>query len=341
MKRIFCLHKWSQHTNALMLRVEHVSFAYDKTPVLEDISFNVAKGEHVAVMGESGCGKSTLLKIIYGLLHLRVGEIYWGKKQVKGPRSNLVPGETYMKYLSQDFDLMAFTTVTENISKFLSVFYPKELKERTQELLEMIEMKEYAKTKVKNLSVGQQQRVALARVLAQKPELLLLDEPFSHIDNFRKNSLRRNLFDYLKKQGITCITATHDHNDVLPFADRILVLKDDHIIADEAIVALYKNPKDLYIASLFGEANKIPINIIKSYADTKRRIIVYAHEFKISENSGLPVIVKNSYPMGSHYLIKSVSEGQNIYFNSDKALEVDTEIYLNVSIETINQRLNQ
>jgi ABC-type Fe3+/spermidine/putrescine transport system ATPase subunit len=324
-----------------MLRTEDVSFTYDTTPVLEDVNFGLAKGEHIAVMGESGCGKSTLLKLIYGLLTVDEGEIYWGNNEIKGPLYNLVPGESYMKYLSQDFDLMPFTTVAENIGEFLSVFYPEELKSRTSELLAMIEMPDYADVKVKHLSVGQQQRVALARVLAQKPELLLLDEPFSHIDNFRKNGLRRNLFNYLKNEEIACLTATHDHNDVLPFADRIIVLKDKHIVADEPIMQLYKNPKNLYVASLFGEANMIPINVVKTYADTKRRIIVYAHEFKVSHNSGLAVTVKTSYAMGSHFLVEGTSEGEKIYFHSKKALEKDSEVFLNVSIETINQRLSQ
>jgi len=97
-----------------MLHVDHVSFAYDKDPVLEDISLKVRQGEHVAIIGESGCGKSTLLKLIYGLLNIKVGEVYWGEKQVLGPEYNLVPGESYMKYLSQDFDLMPFTSVEEN-----------------------------------------------------------------------------------------------------------------------------------------------------------------------------------------------------------------------------------
>ncbi|MEQ9581043.1 MAG: ATP-binding cassette domain-containing protein [Arenibacter sp.] len=209
-----------------MLQVNSLSFAYDKKPVLTDINFKVDQGEHISIVGESGCGKSTLLKIIYGHIQPQQGEIFWGEKQVMGPDFNLVPGESYMKYLSQDFDLMPFTTVAENVSQFLSVFYPEELKARTTELLEMIDMVSFAKVKVKNLSGGQQQRVALARVLAQKPELLLLDEPFGHIDNFRKNQLRRNLFEYLKKEGISCITATHDHQDILPYANRIIVIKD-------------------------------------------------------------------------------------------------------------------
>jgi ABC-type Fe3+/spermidine/putrescine transport system ATPase subunit len=322
-----------------MLQADHVSFAYEEDLVLEDINLKVSKGEHVSVLGESGCGKSTLLKIIYGLLHISIGEVYWDENQIKGPHHSLVPGEPYMKYLSQDFDLMPYTTVSENISDYLSAFRPEELKSRTRELLEMIELSNHADTKVRNLSGGQQQRVALARVLAQEPEVLLLDEPFSHIDNFSKNSLRRNVFAYLKERGVTCITATHDHNDVLPFADRIVVLKDKHIIADEEARTLYERPKELYIASLFGEANKIPINIVKSYADTKRRIIVYAHEFKVSQNSGLEVVVKKSYLMGGYYLVEGMADDEKVYFNSDRQLEPESKVFLNVSLETLNKRL--
>jgi iron(III) transport system ATP-binding protein len=323
-----------------MLHADHVSFTYDKVPVLEDINLKVSKGEHVSIIGESGCGKSTLLKIIYGLLNVEVGEVYWDETQILGPNYNLVPGEPYMKYLSQDFDLMPFTRVEENVSEFLSVFEPEKLKERTMELLEMIEMTNFAKVKVKYLSGGQQQRVALARVLAERPEILLLDEPFSHIDNFRKNSLRRNLFGYLKNKGVTVITATHDHNDMLPFADNVVVLKDRRIIAKNTPKNLYEHPNDLYIASLFGEANKIPINIVKSYADTKRRIIVYAHEFRVSQNSGLEVVVKRSFYKGGHYMIEGIYEEQKIYFNNPIGLEPERKVFLNVSIETINQRLN-
>lgn len=322
-----------------MLQVDHVSFAYDKTLVLEDINLKVNKGEHVCIIGESGCGKSTLLKIIYGLLQVKTGEVYWNDSQVLGPQYNLVPGESYMKYLSQDFDLMPYTTVYENVSQYLSVLEPELLKERTTELLEMIEMTDFAHTKVRFLSGGQQQRVALARVLAQEPQVLLLDEPFSHIDNFRKNSMRRNLYAYLRKQNITVLTATHDHNDMLPFADRVIVLRDKGVLAKDSPENLYRNPKDLYIASLFGEANKIPINIVKSYADTKRKIIVYAHEFKVSAKSGLEATVKGSYYMGGHYLIVGLYEGQNVYFNHYQALEEGAAIFLNISIEVINQRM--
>lgn len=325
-----------------MLRVENVSFSYDKLQVLDTINLRIQRGEHIAIIGESGCGKSTLLKLIYGLMDIEHGAIFWEDEPILGPAYNLVPGPTFMKYLSQDFDLMPFITVSENISQYLSVFFPEELKERTQELLEMIELTEFAHKKVKTLSGGQQQRVALARVLAQKPEVLLLDEPFGHIDNFLKNSLRRNIFNYLKENRITTIVATHDVHDVLPFADRAVVLRDKEIIARARPMELYRNPKSLYVASLFGEASLISIDVLKTYANTKRKIIVYAHEFRVSPSSGLQVTVEKAYPMGSHYLTESVGpEEETIFFNADKLYPKGKEVFLNVAIETINQRIQE
>ncbi|MDO1512774.1 ABC transporter ATP-binding protein [Maribacter confluentis] len=325
-----------------MLRVENLSFSYDDLEVLSFIDIRIQRGEHVAIIGESGCGKSTLLKLIYGLMDLEHGEIFWEDEQILGPAYNLVPGAPFMKYLSQDFDLMPFITVAENISQYLSVFYPDELKQRTQELLELIELTDFANKKVKTLSGGQQQRVALARVLAQKPEVLLLDEPFGHIDNFLKNSLRRNIFNYLKENRITTIVATHDVHDVLPFADRAVVLSNKEVIARARPMELYRNPKSLYVASLFGEASMIAIDVLKTYANTKRKIIVYAHEFRVSPSSGLQVTVEKAYPMGSHYLTESKNEdGETVFFNAEQLLPKGKVVYLNVAIETINQRIQE
>lgn len=323
-----------------MLKVQVNSFGYQDKTILKDISFQVAPGEHVALMGESGSGKSTLLKIVYGLLHVEDGSIFWGNTEALGPNFNLVPGEPYMKYLAQDFDLMPFISVEENIGQFLSVFERDTHQERIDELLDLIEMKSFAKTKVKYLSGGQQQRVALARVLAQEPEILLLDEPFGHIDNFKRISLRRNLFLYLKKQGITVLTASHDPSDVLPFAERTLILQQGRVIADKNTQDLYKNPPDYYTASLFGQVNQIPMKLLKSYSEIERSILVYPHEFKFSDSSGLKVEVMNSFFKGTHYLNEGMAEdGTVVFFNSEKEQEKGAAIFLNVSLNTINKRL--
>ena len=152
-----------------MLKVNQVYFSYQKENlILKDISFQLKEGEHLCIMGESGSGKSTLLKAIYGLLDLNKGDIYWKDQQVLGPAHHLVPGMDFFKYVPQNFDLMPYTTVSENIQKFLSRFYLEESQKRTLELLEVIEMSEFADVKVKNLSGGQQQRVAIARALAKE-----------------------------------------------------------------------------------------------------------------------------------------------------------------------------
>ena len=323
-----------------MLKVQVHSFGYQDQTILQDIAFEVAPGEHVALMGESGSGKSTLLKIIYGLLHVEEGSVFWGDTEALGPNFNLVPGEPYMKYLAQDFDLMPFISVEENIGQFLSVFERETHQERIDELLDLIEMKSFAKTKVKFLSGGQQQRVALARVLAQEPEILLLDEPFGHIDNFKRLSLRRNLFLYLKKQGITVLTASHDPNDVLPFAERTLIMEQGQIIANENTQELYLNPPNYYTASLFGQVNKVPMKLLKSYSEIDRDVLVYPHEFKFSDSSGLRVEVIHSFFKGSHYLNESKAEdGTLLFFNSDKEQSPGSTLFLNVSLNTINKRL--
>ena len=306
-----------------MLRVKNISFSYQEKPTIKSISLELEKGKNLAVIGESGCGKSTLLKLIYGLYDLDEGQLFWDDKEVLGPKFHLIPGMDFMKYLAQDFDLMPFITVAENVGKYLSNIYIEKKKERIAELLEIVEMADYANIKAKNLSGGQMQRVALARVLALEPEVLLLDEPFSHIDNFRKNSLRRKLFGYLKEKQITTIFATHDSSDVLSFADEVLVLKDGKIIEKGMPKTIYDNPKNKYIASLFGDVSEIEI-------DGKIEFI-YPHQLMIVEKSDLKVIVMNAYFLGSHYLIEASHNNRKTFFESQKELSIGSEICLKKS----------
>lgn len=303
-----------------MLTVRDISFSYNDTPNLNSISFSLTKGKNLALIGESGCGKSTLLKLIYGLYDLDEGQIFWNDIEVLGPKFHLIPGMPFMKYLAQDFDLMPFITVAENVGKYLSNFYPEEKKARIAELLEIVEMTEYANVKAKFLSGGQMQRVALARVLALEPEVLLLDEPFSHIDNFRKNSLRRKLFGYLKEKGITCIVATHDSTDVLAFADEVAIIKDGEIIESGIPKFIYDNPRDKYVASLFGDVNEVEIN-----GELK---FVYPHQLKVTLHSDLKVQIVNSYFRGSHYLMEAKYGNRILFFENDAILENEEVVCL-------------
>jgi ABC-type Fe3+/spermidine/putrescine transport system ATPase subunit len=308
-----------------MLLVNNITFGYSKKKiVLDNFNFTLKEGEHLCVMGESGCGKSTLLKTIYGLLNLNKGEIFWKENQVLGPEFNLVPGMDFFKYVAQDFDLMPYISVSENIKKFLSRFYPEESERRTQELLKVIEMTAFENTKVKNLSGGQKQRVAIARALAKEPELLLLDEPFGQIDNFKKNTLRRNLFSYLKEKNIACIVATHDKNDALSFADKLIVIRNNKILVNNSPKEIYNNPKEKYIAALFNDVNEIIIN--------KKPYLLYPHQIKIVKNSDKKATVFNSYFKGSFWLIEAEFENQKVFFNHTFSLEKEQKINLSFTL---------
>ena len=323
-----------------MLRINGLSFSYDTTSILEQISFELPKGDVLAVMGESGCGKSTLLRLIYGELPFETGRITWDNHEIKGPPFQLLPGAPFMKFLAQDYDLMPYLTVEENIHKFLSVREPDASKKRGEELMEAMELTAYRRQKVQFLSGGQQQRVALARVLAQKPELLLLDEPFSHIDTFRRNKLRQNLFQMLQQEGIACICATHDYHDVLPYAQKVLVLKNQKVIDHRDTREIFEQPRSGYVASLFGMVNQIPIRVLKPYGTTTNHVLVYPHELQISAKSGMETEVRQSYYMGGYYRIHgAIEDGLIVHFNADSPLETGKKVLLNIPIEIINKRI--
>lgn len=321
-----------------MLRVKNLSFAYGEKPVLKNLSFNISKGENVSIIGASGCGKSTLLQAIYGLHHVD-GKIFWKESQLLGPNFNIVPGEDFMKYLAQDFDLMPPLSVADNVGKYLSNMYPRKKQQRVNELLELVEMRELARVKVKTLSGGQQQRVALARVLAKPPEILLLDEPFSHIDHFRKNKLRRNLFSHLKNAGVTVLVATHDSTDALAFADQTIAMKDGRIIQTGNPRELYEKPKNAYIASLFGEVNELPASLFFKKQTTRKKIILYPHEVHLADGGNYKARVKRSFFKGDHFLTEVEMDGVDILLESSHELKKNKIIYFSFKAELLKTRL--
>ncbi len=337
MLRAFFILTWS-YIYYPMLKLQKVSFAYHKEPVLKNISFEIEKGQNVSIIGESGCGKSTLLKLIYGLLHTD-GKITWNGEELLGPNFNLVPGEPFIKYLAQDFDLMLPLTAAENVGKHLSNFYPVKKKRRIKELLEVVEMEDLADKKAKLLSGGQQQRIALARALAKEPELILLDEPFSHIDHFRKNNLRRKLFAYLKENNITCIVATHDSTDALSFAHRTFVIKNGNIYADGTPQELYQSPPNKYVASLFGDVNHIMLKNLQTNSDSRKRVVLYPHEIKVVKRSGVKAEVKKTYFKGESFLIHADLNGEDILIENSGDIHAGEQVALSVSKELIENRL--
>ena len=160
----------------MLLEINQLFFSYSPDKELfRNLNLKIERGRIIALAGESGCGKSTLLNLIYGLLDWEKGEIIFDGKPVYGPKKNIVPGESEMKLVAQNYDLMPYATVADNVGKFISNINLQDKKEKVQQLLKVVGLEEYADIHPKYLSGGQQQRVAIARALSVMPKLLLLD----------------------------------------------------------------------------------------------------------------------------------------------------------------------
>lgn len=301
-----------------MLSVKNISFSYSEVLTIDAISFDVKEGEVLALLGESGSGKSTLLKLIYGVLDVDFGLISWKNQEILGPKNKLIAGLEFMKYVTQEFDLMPFTSVAENIGVHLSSFYPLEKKQRTDELLGVVGLSRFAAVNVQFLSGGQKQRVALAKALARAPEVILLDEPFSHIDSFKKRPLRRRIFKYLKSKKIACVVATHDKNDVLSFADNILVIQDGRALASAPPEVLFKNPQHPSVAAFFSEHSCVDGDIY------------YAHQIKLASKGPVKARVVKSYFKGGKFLVEAAYKGGVLFFEHDVSIAPGALVFLSL-----------
>jgi ABC-type Fe3+/spermidine/putrescine transport system ATPase subunit len=303
-----------------MLSIKNVSFNYKEKKILSYISVFVKKGDCLSVVGGSGSGKSTLLKLIYGKMDVCSGAISWNGQSVLGPKNKLVVGHDFMKYVSQEFDLMPYISVAENIGAYLSNFFPEKKQTRINELLKVVELEAFSNTKVKFLSGGQKQRVALARAIAKQPEIILLDEPFSHIDNFKKQSLRKKFFNYLKSNNITCVMATHDKEDVLPYSDTMVVLENNEVLVEGNPLEIYNNPRHPLVAAFFGDFSVI------------NNTIYYSHQVFVVKKSKLKAVVKQVFYKGRFFLIEAEYNNTIVCFNHTSSIPENTEVYLETKL---------
>ena len=292
-----------------------------ETVAVKDLDIVIPSGKLVGLLGPSGCGKSTTLYMIAGLLEPNGGRIYFGDEDV----TDMAPEDRGIGLVFQNYALFPHLNVFENIAFGLRISKKTEVEinELVSYALKLVKLVGFEKRSVKKMSGGQQQRVAIARALAKEPELLLLDEPFGQIDNFKKNTLRRNLFGYLKEKNISCIIATHDKNDALSFADKLIIIKNNKMVANDSPRAIYKNPKEKYIAALFDDVNELTLN--------NESILLYPDQLKITDQSAMIATVLKSYFKGSYWLIEAMFNDQKVFVNHFKELKTRTKIHLKIS----------
>lgn len=210
-----------------MIELNDINFKYDNanTKTLSNISLNLKNKEVLAVVGPSGGGKSTLLRIIAGLERPQEGVIKLDNRVIVDPHTFINPEKRGVGMVFQDYALFPHMTVRKNIEFGISKLSNKEKKERVEEVLDLVNLKEYQKRYPHELSGGQQQRIALVRAIAPNPKILLLDEPFSNLDTHLLEKIRNELFRIIREIGTTTIMVTHNLEDAKTQADRIISIK--------------------------------------------------------------------------------------------------------------------
>ncbi len=241
---------------AVSLRGVYKSFESKKV-VIEDLSLDLAHGEIMVLAGPSGCGKTTTLRLIAGFLEPEQGSIFIEDLEVAGARF-IPPERRPVGIVFQDYALFPHLTVEDNVG-FGLLGIEKSASERTvKENLSLVGLEGFNRRYPHELSGGEQQRVALARALAPKPKLVLLDEPFSNLDAFLRAHVREEIRQILKRAGTTAIFVTHDQQEALTLADRLVILNKGRFAQVGSPEDIYHRPASRFVANFIGEANFLP-----------------------------------------------------------------------------------
>ena len=244
----------------MYLSLKDISKKYKDKEILKNITFDIGEGELVCILGPSGCGKTTLLNIIGGFVSDYSGDVLLSNENI----NNIPPEKREIATVFQSYGLFTHKNVIDNVSYGLKLLkIDKNMREkRARDMLEKVGLAGYEKKKIKELSGGEQQRVAIARSMVLNPKLLLLDEPLSNLDVHLRDVMRKEIKRIQKQFGVTMIIVTHDQEDAFKLADRVIVINEGHIEQVGTPEELYKEPKNNFISSFIGENNIIDESLV-------------------------------------------------------------------------------
>ncbi len=228
--------------------------SFGATPVLRGVDLDVAEGEVVVLLGPSGCGKTTLLRLVAGLDTVDGGSIEVGRAVFSGAGVHVEPEKRRVGFEFQNGALFPHLDTTRNVGFGLERSQRRG-GERVDEMLALVGMTDLAARMPDELSGGQQQRVALARALAPRPDVVLMDEPFSNLDAVLRLRLRHEVRDVIEAAGVTTVFVTHDREEAFTLADRVAVMRDGVIVQVDRPEAVYEQPRDRWVAEFVGDAD--------------------------------------------------------------------------------------
>lgn len=243
-------------------------FGVNQPPTLKNVSFSVYPSEIFALLGPSGCGKTTTLRIIAGFEQADAGTVAMDKQILASDDIYVPPESRGIGFVFQDYALFPHKNVFENVAFGLRKVTKKERRERTLEVLRIVDLIDLQSRLPHHLSGGEQQRVALARAIIARPKLLLLDEPFSSLDPGLRQTTREEVRALLKAEGISAVLVTHAQEEALSFAERLGVMKEGTLEQVGTPEVVYRQPKTAYVADFLGQTNFIEAYVQNGFAQT-------------------------------------------------------------------------
>ncbi len=307
-----------------LLQVSNISKHDGNNQVLDGINYMQEHRQKLAIAGETGSGKSTLVKIIAGLIQPDSGTVIFQGEKVPGPLEKLVPGHPKIAYLSQHFELRNNYIIDDLLD------YSNKLETRAEadKIFEICQIDHLLKRKTTQLSGGEKQRVALARILVTNPSLLILDEPYSNLDMIHRKVIKQVIEDVSSTFDITCTLISHEPEDVLSWADELIIIKDGKIHAQGNPSDIYWSPKDLYVAGILGdylvlnEKNAEALNTSARKVFRPQQILIsHTHgaveaeitDVKFFGNYNLVEVLMNDQVINSKIITHSFKKGEKVF----------------------------
>lgn len=240
------------------LHLKDITKFYHKNaeiPAVHSVSLNIEKGEIISLLGPSGCGKTTTLRMIAGFEQPSDGTIELDGSMITSGEKTVAPEKRNIGMVFQDYALFPHLTIKKNVMFGLNQWKTREKRKRADEVLDLVGLASYGNRYPNELSGGQQQRVALARALAPKPNLILMDEPFSNLDAGLREKMRYDVTRILRETGTTAIIVTHDQKDAFAVSDRIVVMNEGKVQQIASPKEMYRCPKNCFVAQFVGKTN--------------------------------------------------------------------------------------
>ncbi len=310
------------HLAGAKIALDRVSCRFGAREVVRDVSLSVAPGEVVALLGASGCGKSTTLRIAAGVQRQTSGQVFLDGVEVAGPGRFVPPEARNVGLVFQDYALFPHMSVFDNVAFGLNGMARSDRGARVMEALERVHMAEFARKFPAPLSGGEQQRVALARALAPRPDVMLMDEPFSGLDVPRRDRIRDETWALLKESGTATLLVTHDPKEAMRMADRIALMRAGEIVQVGTPQAIYTAPVDSRAAAFFSDLNIFVGQVRQGRVETPFglkqtpdladgaavEILVRPHAIRLVQDTGVAIKVRRSVLLGPESLIEGVLE---------------------------------